>query len=125
MKVEVDTSIKLVPEATGKLLAWALGLESSSNTYLEQTKALARKLGAYYRPDGLTEIGFWVPGLIRDVLHEREIYLEVFTPLDPIDWQEKEQTIKFRRDRIELEQQGEFIWGVVAGMQAGNRQQAG
>ena len=125
MKVEVDTSIRLIPEATGKLLAWALGLESSTNTYLEQTKALCRRLGAYYRPDGLTEIGFWVPGLIRDVLHEREIYLEVFTPLEPIDWQQKEQTIKFKRDRLYLEQQGEYIWGVVAGMQPGNRQQAG
>jgi len=121
----VDTSIRLVPEATGKLLAWASGLEGSSNTYLEQTKALARKLGAYYRPDGLTEIGFWVPGLIRDVLHEREIYLEVFTPCETIDWQEQEQTIKFKRDRLHLEQQGEFIWGVVAGMKPGNREQAG
>ncbi|MDJ0571310.1 MAG: glucosylglycerol hydrolase [Pleurocapsa sp. MO_192.B19] len=125
MKVKVDTSIRLVPKATGKLLAWASGLESSTNTYLEQTKALSRKLGAYYRPDGLTEIGFWVPGLIRDVLHEREIYLEVFTPIERIDWQEKEQTIKFRRDRLHLEQQGEYIWGVVAGMQPGNREQAG
>ena len=127
MKVEVETStsVRLVPEATGKLLAWASGLESSSNTYLEQLKALARKLGAYYRPDGLTEIGFWVPGLIRDVLHEREIYLEIFTPTEPIDWQSKEQTIKFRRDRVQLEQQGEYIWGVVAGMQPGNREQAG
>jgi len=125
VKVTVDTSIRLVPEATGKLLAWASGLEGSSTTYLEQTKALARKLGAHYRSDGLTEIGFWVPGLIRDVLHEREIYLEVFTPITEIGWQEKEQTISFRRDRLHLEQQGEFIWGVVAGMQPGNRQQAG
>ncbi len=125
VEVEVDTSIRLVPKATGKLLAWASGLESSTSTYLEQMKALARKLGAYYRPDGLTEIGFWVPGLIRDVLHEREIFLEVFTPLEPIDWQEKEQSIKFRRDRLNLEQQGEYIWGVVAGMQPGNREQAG
>ena len=125
MKVEVDTSIKLIPEATGKLLAWATGLESSSNTYLEQTKALARKLGAHYRHDGLTEIGFWVPGLITDVLHEREIYLEVFTPLEEIDWQAKEQRIKFRCDRLHLEQQGEYIWGVVSGMRPGNREQAG
>ena len=125
MKVEVDTSIRLVPEATGKLLAWASGLEGSSHTYLEQTKALARKLGAYYRPDGLTEIGFWVPGLVRDVLQEREIYLEVFTPTEPIDWQEKEQSIKFKRDRLNLEQQGEFVWGVVAGMQPGSRERAG
>ena len=125
MRTEVDTSIKLVPDATGKLLAWVSGLQGSTNTYLEQTKAIARKLGAYYRPDGLTEIGFWVPGLIRDVLHEREIYLEVFTPLEPIDWQEKEQTIGFKRDRLQLEQQGEYIWGVVSGMQPGTREQAG
>ena len=125
MKVTADTSIRLVPEATGKLLAWASGLEGTTNTYLEQTKALARRLGAYYRPDGLTEIGFWVPGLIRDVLHEREIYLEVFTPLAPIDWQQKEQTIKFRRDCLHLEQQGEYIWGVVSGMKPGNREEAG
>ena len=125
IEVEVDTSIRLVPEATGKLLAWALGLEGSSNTYLDQTKALAKKLGAYYRPDGLTEIGFWVPGLARDVLHEREIYLEVFTPTEPINWHEKEQSIKFKRGRLNLEQQGEFIWGVVAGMQPGTREQAG
>jgi len=125
VKEEVDTSIRLIPEATGKLLAWATSQESSTNTYLDQTKALARKLGAYYRADGLTEIGFWVPGLIRDVLHEREIYLEVFTPTEPIDWQAKEQTIRFRSDRIHLEQQGEYIWGVVAGMQPGNREQAG
>ena len=125
MKVEVDTSIKLIPEATGKLLAWATSLESSTNTYLEQTKALASRLGAYYRPDGLTEIGFWVPGLIRDVLHEREIYLEVFTPIEPIDWRAKEQIVKFKCDRLHLEQQGEFIWGVVSGMQPGNHEQAG
>ena len=125
MIVEVDTSVRLVPEATGKLLAWASGLEGSSITYLEQTKALARKLGAYYRPDGLTEIGFWVPGLVRDVLHEREIYLEVFTPTEPINWQEKEQSIKFRRSRLNLEQQGEFVWGVVAGMQPGTKDRAG
>ncbi len=125
MKVEVDTSIKLVPDATGKLLAWATSVESSTSTYLEQMKALARKLGAHYRPDGLTEIGFWVPGLIRDVLHEREIYLEVFTPIEPIDWRAKEQTVKFKCDRLHLEQQGEYIWGVVSGMQPGNREQAG
>ena len=125
MKVEVDTSIKLVPEATGKLLAWATSVESSSNTYLEQMKALARKLGAHYRADGLTELGFWVPGLIRDVLHEREIYLEVFTPVEPIDWRAKEQIVKFKCDRLHLEQQGEYIWGVVSGMQPGNREQAG
>lgn len=123
--IEVNQSIELVSEETGKLLAWASGLESSTNSYLEQAQALARKLGAHYRSDGLTEIGFWVPGLIRDALHEREIYLEVFTPLEPIDWCNQEQRIPFRRDRLHLEQQGEYIWGVVSGMTPGTKEQAG
>ncbi|VEP14791.1 conserved hypothetical protein [Hyella patelloides LEGE 07179] len=125
VSVEVNQSIELVSKETGKLLAWASGLESSTNSYLEQAQALARKLGAHYRPDGLTEIGFWVPGLIRDALHEREIYLEVFTPLEPIDWRSQEQRISFRRDRLHLEQQGEYIWGVLSGMTPGTKEQAG
>ena len=125
MTTEVDRSIRLVSKETGKLLAWASGLEGSTNSYLEQVQALSQKLGAHYRSDGLTEIGFWVPGLMRDVLHERDFYLEVFTPLETIDWRSKEQRISFKRDRIHLEQQGEFSWGVVAGMQPGTREQAG
>ncbi len=117
--------VKLVTEETSKLLAWASGLESSTNTFLEQAKALASRLGAYYRPDGLTEFGFWVPRLIGDVLHEREIYLEIFTPLEPINWRAREQRVKFKRDCLHLEQQGEFFWGVVAGLQPGNREQPG
>ena len=125
MVIAQSESVRLVPEETGKLLAWASGLESATNTFLEQAKALARKLGAHYRSDGLTEFGFWVPRLIGDVLHEREIYLEVFTPLEAIDWRAKEQRVRFRRDSLHLEQQGEYFWGVVAGLQAGNKEQAG
>ena len=125
VSTEVHQLVELISEETNKLLGWVSGLESSTNSYFEQVQALARKLGAHYRSDGLTEIGFWVPGLIRDALHEREIYLEVFTPLEPIDWRNQEQRITFRRDRVQLEQQGEFMWGVVSGMTPGNKEQAG
>ncbi len=125
MVVQVSKSITLIPAETGKLLAWASSRESASNSLLEATQALARKLGAHYRRDGLTEIGFWVPGLIADALHEREIYLEVFTPLENIDWRSDEQRVRFKRDCLHLEQQGEYIWGVVAGMKAGTKDKAG
>jgi hypothetical protein len=123
--VEVSQEIELVQKETSKLLAWVSAIESSGNSYLEQAKAIVRKLGAHYRSNGLTEIGFWVPGLMGDALHEREIYLEVFTPLEPIDWRSQEQRIGFRRDRVHLEQQGEFIWGVLSGMTPGTKEQAG
>ena len=125
MLIEASQSVELVVEETSKLLAWVSAQESNGSNYFSQCQVLARKLGAHYRKDGLTEIGFWVPGLIRDALHEREIYLEVFTPLEEIDWRSQEQRIRFKRDRLNLEQQGEYIFGVVSGMIPGNRHRTG
>ena len=121
----LQSSISLVEKETQQLLDWAIAIDHSSRTYLEKTQAIARKLGAHYRADGLTEIGFWTPRLIAEVMHERDIYLEVLTPTTEIDWEAKEQTISFKRDRINLKQQGEFFWGVVSGMVAGEGKKAG
>ncbi|MDJ0715825.1 MAG: glucosylglycerol hydrolase [Prochloraceae cyanobacterium] len=123
--VKTNYSLSLEEKETQKLLDWASAIEESNATYLEKAQALARRLGAHYRADGLTEIGFWTPKLIAEVMHERDIYLEVLTPLEEIDWQAPEQMIRFKRDRLHLKQQGEYIWGVVEGMQAGDRTNAG
>ena len=125
MAVKTNSSLHLVETETTKLLNWAREVEESDATYLEKAQALARRLGAYYRPDGSTEIGFWTPRLIAEVMHERDIYLEVLTPLQEIDWQAREQIIPFQRNTLHLVQQGEYFWGVVAGMKAGTRKQAG
>lgn len=117
--------IELVEEETEKLLDWVFAIEKSDATYFEKFQALARRLGAHYRQDGLTEIGFWTPRLMAEVMHEREIYLEVLTPLEKIDWRAKEQIVTFGRDRIILKQHGEYFWGVVSGMRPGNRERAG
>ncbi len=123
--VKTNNSLSLVEAETQKLLDWVMAIEESNDTYLEKAQAIARRLGAHYCADGLTEIGFWTPRLIAEVMHERDIYLEVLTPLEEIDWQAKEQIINFKRDTLHLKQQGEYFWGVVAGMRAGNKEQAG
>ena len=125
MATKTNHSLSLVEAETQKLLDWAIAIEESKATYLEKAQAIARRLGAHYRADGLTEIGFWTPRLIAEVMQERDIYLEVLTPLEEIDWQAREQIIPFQRDRLHLKQQGEYFWGVVAGMRAGNKEQAG
>ena len=124
--ITFSSSITLVEKETQILLDWAAALTDSDETYFEKAQQFARKLGAHYRSDGLTEIGFWAPELAGEVIQsQRAIYLEVFTPLQPIDFRIAEQTIPFRCDRLSLLQQGEYIWGVVAGMTAGTREQAG
>ncbi|NEO87551.1 MAG: alpha-amylase [Spirulina sp. SIO3F2] len=111
--------------ATTQLVQWAQQIEQSSLTVFEKSQALAKRLGAHPRADGLVEIGFWTPQLLAQVMRKLEIYLEIFTPLEPIDLELTEQIVTFRRDRLNLVQQGEFHWGVVAGLTPGTREQLG
>lgn len=118
--------ITLVEDATQTLLAWAALMDHSCETYLQRSLRLAARLGARHRPDGLTEVGFWTPELAAEVIPaERDIFLEIFTPLEPVTFAAPEQTVQFRRDRVPLRHQGEFVWGVLAGMIPGDRDRLG
>jgi hypothetical protein len=123
--VQTEQTIQLQEEPTQELLDWAIALEHSDLSYLEKAEAIARRLGAHYREDGLTEIGFWTPELTGEVMRPRAIYLEVFTPQTEIDLRSAKATVKFKRDRAPLRQQGEYFWGVFSGMRPGNRDQLG
>jgi hypothetical protein len=121
-----SSKLTLVKDETLALLDWALEITNSDALSFSKGQQLATRLGAHYRPDGLTEIGFWTPELAGEImLSERDIYLEVFTPLEAIDFRAAEQQVAMRCDRLPLVQQGEYVWGVVAGLQPGRRDQAG
>ncbi|MEC4805471.1 MAG: glucosylglycerol hydrolase [Jaaginema sp. PMC 1079.18] len=124
-KVDTPQKITLAEAETQSLLDWAIAIEHSELTFFEKAKMLATRLGAHYRADGLTEVGFWTPRLSAQVMRKSEIYFEVLTPLEAIDTHIDEQVIPFRRDRLNLKQQGEFHWGVVAGMTPGDRDRIG
>ena len=122
----VSPGIALVEDETQVLIEWAASVSGSQETVFHKSQKLATRLGAHYRADGLTEIGFWVPALTGDVIQsERQIYLEVFTPLEPIDFQAPEQVVKLQCDRIPLPLEGEYVWGVLSGMKAGTREESG
>lgn len=124
--MSVSNSIKLVEEETKKLFAWARSVTESPENYFQSSRQVAQKLGAHYREDGLTQVGFWVPRLAgEEEFTKKLIHLEVFTALNPIDFRATEQTVLFRCERIELPQQGEFVWAVLSGMRPGTREQAG
>ncbi len=112
--------IELFTDQTQDLLAWAETIENNSQDPFIAARQLSRKLGAHYRADGLTEFGFWVADA-----SPKPFFLEVFTPLDPIDFRLANQEIQCRRDRLLLPRQGEFVWGVVVGLKAGDRHRSG
>ena len=118
--------VYLVEDETQTVLDWAASVMHSEDTYFQRGQRLARRLGATYRRDGLTEFGFWTPELAADVIQsERTLELEILTPLEPIDFRQPQQTVKFQRDRVPVIQKGEFVWAVVAGVKPGHRNQAG
>ncbi|KPQ39850.1 MAG: putative glycoside hydrolase 5 [Phormidium sp. OSCR] len=112
--------ITLVADETQKLLDWVEAVQASDETIFHKSQQIARRLGAYYRPDGLTEIGFWVPELSPGEIQPKNIYLEIFTPLEDVHPNQDLQTVKFRREYVNLERDGEYMWGVLSGMKAGD-----
>ena len=118
--------IQLVEDETQSLLAWADGIQRSNATYFEKAQRLARRLGANYRRDRFTEFGFWTPELAGDIIQsEYKVELEVYTPKDNIDFRATEQQIRFKRTRVPMAKQGEFVWAVIEGLRPGRRNRAG
>jgi hypothetical protein len=122
---KASRTIALDEDATQELLDWAAAVEQSNATYLEKAQTLATRLGAHYRSDGKTEIGFWTPELLAEVMRPRDIYLEILTPISDIDFRAIEQEASFICSRLRLRQQGEYLWGVIDGMVPGTRDRAG
>ncbi|MGK7906370.1 MAG: glucosylglycerol hydrolase [Synechococcus sp.] len=117
--------VKLDREATQELVDWAGEVEQSSETLFRQAQMLATRLGGHCRPDGSVSFGFWAPELAPGTILLKDVYLEVLTPLEASDFSKQHQTLSFRRDCIQLEQQGEYVWGVVQGLAIGDRHQLG
>ena len=118
--------VYLVEEETKKFITEIAEVEKNQDlTIFEKNQLIAIRLGAHYRSDSLTEIGFWSPQLMREVLHPKEIYLEIFTPTEEINWRQPLQQINFRRDCVYLKRRGKFFWGVIDGMQAGTKEKSG
>ena len=122
----VQPLVYLIEDETQTVLDWAAAVAQSDDTYFQRGQQLARRLGAHYRRDGLTEFGFWTPALVADIIQsERTLELEMLTPLQPIDFRNPQQTLRFQRDRLPVMQQGEFVWAVVAGVKPGSGDRAG
>ncbi|MGC9525945.1 MAG: glucosylglycerol hydrolase [Limnospira sp.] len=120
-----STPITLIEEETKKLIQWSEEIQKSDLTVFQKAQAIATRLGAHYRPDGLTEIGFWAPELGADMIQPKNIYLECLTPKGKIDPKTPVQKVTFHREYIQLEKQGELFWGVYSGIRPGNKDQLG
>ena len=120
-----STPVILVAEETKKLIDWAEEIQQSDLTIFQKAQIIATRLGAHYRPDGLTEIGFWAPELGADMFQPKTISLAILTPKSQINPKESQQKVTFHREFVEIEKQGEYFWGVYSGIRPGNKEQFG
>ncbi len=108
--------LRLIEIATRELADWAKAAPTA--------RQIVTRLGAHYDAQhNRAEVGFWAPELAEQGV--TEAYLEVFTPLGPVDFRADVQELDFRRERVPLVQQGDYLWGVVEGMTPGSREQIG
>ena len=122
--MEPNRTCRLIEDPTQELVSWVKNVESEAGSDFEAAHRIVRRLGAHYR-DGRAEIGFWAPELVEMGVPPEWIHLEILTPLDPIDFQAPEQTVRFQRDLIQMVQHGETVWAVLDGMRAGTRETVG
>ena len=101
-------------------------LDDPELTPFDARRAIVRLLGAHHDPDtGLTRFGFWAPELVIARVAERDVALELFTPLDPVDFTAPRLAVTVQRRLIPLAGVGDYRFAVVEGVQAGRADRAG
>ncbi|MFW5691825.1 MAG: glucosylglycerol hydrolase [Chloroflexota bacterium] len=113
--------IRLLEDATRDLINRVKQIEAQSDTEYAAARAIVRLLGARYH-NGYAEFGFWTPELADNDIKDESVFLEVFRPSDTLDLTTAEQMQSFTRQRVRLVRHGNYLWGVVAGMQPGSRE---
>lgn len=125
MKMNLQTtSCRLLKNETTELVAWCERTLAESASPFAAAQILVRRLGVHF-VNGRAEVGFWAPEIRERHVLADDVFLEVFTPLDELKLQARQQQATFRRDLVPLVRYEEYLWGVVEGLQAGTRDQLG
>jgi hypothetical protein len=112
-------------DATSELLEWHDSVVAAHDDDFEAAKELVTRLGAHYeREDEVGEFGFWTPELLDDGVDAEDVYLELLTPAQEIDYG-SDDAVEFHRDLLPAERNGEYHWVAVENVRAGTRERFG
>ncbi len=120
----MDFNPHLVDSRTQTLITQVTTAQQAADTPYKAAQAIMPFLGAQVQ-DGHAQIGFWTPEIHENNIPPGEVYLEVFRPITPLDLSQPTQSVQFVRRRVALQQHGDFLLGVVAGMRPGTRDVVG
>ncbi|MGF1670493.1 MAG: glucosylglycerol hydrolase, partial [Balneolaceae bacterium] len=107
--------LKLLEDQTNVLAAKIKEFYLLDGSFKASTK-IVRHLGCHLKNDGV-KFCIWHP----EIEECKTVLLETYSPTEPIRFNQDEQHINFRVERVKLSTQGAFAFGVVDGLTAGNR----
>ncbi|SDZ21982.1 Hypothetical glycoside hydrolase 5 [Jannaschia faecimaris] len=102
----------------------ARAAHSSAETTFEAEMKIAEGLGGQVDGDTAT-FGFWTPELLDERVPQGDIFLEVLSPVTPLDLTRAHQDISFERAWIPVIREGAHCFTAVTGMEAGTRDKMG
>ncbi|MEQ8965436.1 MAG: glucosylglycerol hydrolase [Azospirillaceae bacterium] len=119
------------------LAAWCLERLEEGPTPFDSARRIARRLGAHPAGDldGAEEagwasrrwvaFGFWAPEVLERRIAPDDVFLEILTPLEPLDLRVGRKEAGFRRQRLPVVRAEEFCWAAVDGPVIGDRDTVG
>lgn len=111
--------------ASEAMASWRQQVSQGAVEPFEAAQQIVRRLGAHFSEEGDCHLGFWAPELDRLSESPAQVYLEVFTPLEDVEFRSSQQSLSARLDQVAVVLDGEFCWAVVSGMVAGQRDKCG
>jgi hypothetical protein len=97
---------------------------TTAETSFDAERKIARRLGG--RVEGDTAIfGFWTPELLDARVPSGDIFLEILSPVEPLDLTRAYQTVRFERVWVPVIREEAHCFTAVTGMKAGTRDEIG
>lgn len=117
-------TVRLLAESTHSLIHWVHNTLSAHGSSQLTAEVVALRLGVQ-QANQHAVLGFWVPELAQQQILSDDIQLELFSAHTPFSFNTRQQLISFRRQRLPIVRDGDYLWGVYEGMIAGTRAQLG
>ncbi len=115
--------------ATQELVRWVLDQRVDADDPFAVARRIAPRLGAQpvaaATAEGTVAFGFWVQRLVREHVADADLFLEVLDPLQGLDITAARSTVTFRRTLVPLQREEALVFGVVSGLQIGDRDRLG
>ncbi|TDL83704.1 hypothetical protein E2L08_03430 [Palleronia sediminis] len=97
---------------------------TTADTAFDAHMAIARKLGGHW--DGeIASFGFWTPELLDNRVPDGDVFLEVLSPVEPLDLTRAHQELVFERAYLPVARYEAHTFAAARGMRAGRRDEGG